>query len=301
VIIPRTQSKSVKKYVIRAKRRIGSGNRDTVAAKKIISGYYKAVYKEFRRQGKALLKFFEKKKVLERLDAYARSQNPQNYEKKKLSKKEREMIDRFIQGWERDVKPEQIEEVMMYWNEKAGNLGGNQALNTLGVNMAFHLKNADLLRELANRGARITGSISQNTLNRFREILYQSYMEQGLSPYEVKKRINGLFDDTYKGRAMTIARTETGVAQSIVAHKTYSKNGVNAKQWMALVDERTRPSHEYADGQIVGINEPFDVMGIAMMYPMDGNAPASEVISCRCSEVPIVSREIQESEAWTGE
>lgn len=56
------------------------------------------------------------------------------------------------------------------------------------------------------------------------------------------------------------------------------------KEWRhtgrAVMD---RPGHMMANGQkVTGLDTPFIVNGIAMQYPHDPNAPASEVVSCRC-------------------
>lgn len=44
-----------------------------------------------------------------------------------------------------------------------------------------------------------------------------------------------------------------------------------------------RPGHLRANGQkVIGLDTPFIVNGISMAYPHDPNAPASEVVNCRC-------------------
>lgn len=51
----------------------------------------------------------------------------------------------------------------------------------------------------------------------------------------------------------------------------------------STIDSRTRPSHVLADGQRVGLTEPFIVGGAPLMFPGDPSGPAGEVISCRCT------------------
>ena len=192
------------------------------------------------------------------------------------------VINQFFDGWADNVSPERMEGVMEDYLPKAANLGGNRALADLGIKIAFNLKNPGIMKEIQNRGVKITGGISQTTLNNFRDTFYRGYMKKGMSPYDLKKQIKGMFEETYKNRAMTIARTETGVAQMTVQQETYVRNGIQKKRWLSLVDDRTRPSHIVADGQTRKIDEPFDVGGAAMMHPLDGYAPAREVINCRC-------------------
>jgi uncharacterized protein with gpF-like domain len=62
------------------------------------------------------------------------------------------------------------------------------------------------------------------------------------------------------------------------------------KQWVAVLDNKTRPAHADADGQIIVVGEPFIVGGEKLMYPRDTSLGASmaNVANCRCSAVPVV-------------
>ena len=53
------------------------------------------------------------------------------------------------------------------------------------------------------------------------------------------------------------------------------------KQWDATMDDKTRPWHREADGQIVEWNESFTVMGEKLKAPSIGGS-AKNVINCRC-------------------
>lgn len=54
------------------------------------------------------------------------------------------------------------------------------------------------------------------------------------------------------------------------------------KTWIAILDNKTRPTHAAADFQQVAINENFIVGGLQAKYPRDENLPAEESIGCRC-------------------
>lgn len=65
------------------------------------------------------------------------------------------------------------------------------------------------------------------------------------------------------------------------------------KQWSAVEDSRTRPDHAHADGQIVAMDDEFDIGGEGLRYPHDNRGSAESVVNCRCtllykdaSEVP---------------
>jgi uncharacterized protein with gpF-like domain len=55
------------------------------------------------------------------------------------------------------------------------------------------------------------------------------------------------------------------------------------KKWLASHDERVRPTHREADGQVVPFVAPFIVGGWPLLYPGDKNGPPEEVINCRCA------------------
>lgn len=55
-----------------------------------------------------------------------------------------------------------------------------------------------------------------------------------------------------------------------------------AKQWVTREDERVRPTHRDADGQLRFLDRPFTVGGASLMAPGDPAAPPSETVRCRC-------------------
>lgn len=56
------------------------------------------------------------------------------------------------------------------------------------------------------------------------------------------------------------------------------------KQWNAILDNRTRPAHAEADGQVVAVDEDFIVDGEPLMYPGDDSrASIGNTINCRCT------------------
>lgn len=98
-------------------------------------------------------------------------------------------------------------------------------------------------------------------------------------------------DDFNRSRSLMIARTETTRA----ANKGAMLGNADAdyetvKQWIAVEDASTRPTHRDADGQIVGNDEMFTVGSSECMYPGDASLPAAESINCRCTAayVPVI-------------
>jgi len=58
------------------------------------------------------------------------------------------------------------------------------------------------------------------------------------------------------------------------------------REWVSSSDDRTRDTpdadHVAADGQVVGMREPFIVSGEELMFPGDPSGSASNTVMCRC-------------------
>lgn len=85
-------------------------------------------------------------------------------------------------------------------------------------------------------------------------------------------------------RARTIIRTETvrsvNVTQMAAAdNELYEME----KEWIAIEDDRTRPSHSHAgvDGEQKPLYEKYSN---DLLFPGDPNGDAAEVINCRCTQ-----------------
>jgi uncharacterized protein with gpF-like domain len=90
-------------------------------------------------------------------------------------------------------------------------------------------------------------------------------------------------------RGALIARTETHGAANYGADGAARATGLKLrKEWIAAEDERTRPDHNEANGQIVDMDQAFDVGGEALMYPGDPAGSAGNIINCRCGVSHVV-------------
>ena len=254
----------------------------SMAELRIEGGCAKDVYKEFKRQGKATIKWAKSTGLFNKLYKYYVAEYPNRYEK--ATKKDMNQINKMTLNWGKAVKPEKMQEVLYKWYLVSGTHAGQLALEDMKVpKPLFNLRNPEMLAGFAERGAKITGNITATTLKNFRNRLAKTYAETGMSPYAVEKEIRGMFAETYKNRSMTIARTETRIAQSTVKHQTYERNGIQKKKWSATKDDKVRDTHSSANGQVRDTNKAFNVGGFAMMFDHDPIAPAKEVVNCRCT------------------
>jgi len=127
--------------------------------------------------------------------------------------------------------------------------------------------------------------ISSTTQSQIGAIINRS-IENGDSERETAKAVSSVAAIRGSNRAGTIARTETHSAANVSADATAKAAGVRMRrQWVSAENERTRKEHREADGQVVGMDEPFTVGGYSLQYPSDyrANAPARLTINCRCA------------------
>jgi len=148
--------------------------------------------------------------------------------------------------------------------------------------------------------------INETTSNAIQGILGQAQSE-GWSIYQMEQRLGQVFQQWMTGdlsgqdfawleermppwRRELIARTETTRLQAAGSRALYAEWGLERKEWLSTPDERTRPTHVAANGQVRGIDEPFEVGGFEMMQPGDMTlgAPIREAGNCRCTVLPVV-------------
>lgn len=90
-----------------------------------------------------------------------------------------------------------------------------------------------------------------------------------------------------KNQSLTHARTAMTGAQNAGRIESYhraEKMGIKLeKEWVAILDGRTRHAHAALDGQHVPVDEPFKSILGNIMYPGDPSAHPSNVYNCRCT------------------
>ena len=110
---------------------------------------------------------------------------------------------------------------------------------------------------------------------------------QGKSIPRIAKDLQTRIPDMNKASAIRTARTAVTGAQNAGRMDSYAaaeKMGIKLKrEWLAVIDKRTRHAHAMLDGQKAEIGKPFKVDGEEIMFPGDTSAPGYLVYNCRCS------------------
>ena len=134
--------------------------------------------------------------------------------------------------------------------------------------------------------------ITETSLEIVRKVIADGFIE-GLNEVEIGKNINEALgaDAVADYRSRTIARTETHNAATFAMQETARESKLPLKkQWVSVHDDRVRGinpndqfDHVSADGQIRGLDEPFDVSGERLDRPGDPAGSLGNILNCRCT------------------
>ncbi|OFW78889.1 MAG: hypothetical protein A2201_07760, partial [Alicyclobacillus sp. RIFOXYA1_FULL_53_8] len=146
---------------------------------------------------------------------------------------------------------------------------GEQLATAFG--MQFDVQNLFARDWFNNYTLKFATDIGETTKTDISKVLNQAQQE-GWSVPTMQKNLTTLFDQYMHGnltpddfewfeermpayRTEMIARTETLRASNAGSNQIYKDWGSEKKEWLSTRDNRTRPDHAEADGQVVGINE----------------------------------------------
>ena len=167
----------------------------------------------------------------------------------------------------------------------------------LKVSPSFELYNRAFDKWIKANGLKKAKEINTTTYEKLMKEL-EAELAEGIEAGEsmddlaarIMTAVEGVYENMTEARAMMIARTESANSVNFGQFTVYEEEGVEKKEWLATPDSDTRDAHAAANGQIVGINEKFNVDGEELDYPGDPSGEAGNVINCRCTILPVIER-----------
>lgn len=112
---------------------------------------------------------------------------------------------------------------------------------------------------------------------------------QGKSVGKIAADLQARVREMNRASAVRAARTAVTEAENAgrqdAAGELEKRGVIMGKEWIAIIDGRTRHDHAKADGQVVKNDEPFVVGGEKLMFPGDKSMGASgwNIYNCRCT------------------
>ena len=165
----------------------------------------------------------------------------------------------------------------------------------LGVLLAISLPNSAPKSEVKKEVAQEQSPLNELAVDNVKDIsdlrrrVSQSFVSGIMAGENANKLIKRLqkVAELKLNDITRIARTQTTRVENLAridVYKEVASQGYEiVKEWVAVVDSRTRDAHKKADGQRVPIDEPFIVNGEKLMYPGDPNGSPENIINCRCT------------------
>lgn len=156
---------------------------------------------------------------------------------------------------------------------------GNGALDLLGISKPLTM--TERMKKVMAQKAKFYAKTTTNTTFERLENTLSAGMEANETIPQLTERVQGVFTEYKTYRAELIARTESTTANNEGLIEAYRQSGVaTGKEWIAVMDDRTREEHAMLNGEIVGLNENFSN---GLSYPQEPN--------CRCLIGPAMDEE----------
>lgn len=154
---------------------------------------------------------------------------------------------------------------------------------TGSVALSFAVDSPEVLRAIERRTTRLAELIGDTTANQVTAAI-RAAEKASMTVAETKRLVQASVygEQMSDTRALRIAKTEAAGALSQGSWDQAKSRGdlYRSKEWLAFEDDRTRMTHLFCMAQgSIPIDDEFSN---GLLYPLDPNGDAGEVINCRC-------------------
>lgn len=166
---------------------------------------------------------------------------------------------------------------------------GRAAVNEVNVRLSFNIDNPEV-QVMINRFENRMGNVNKTTYAEIKKILKGGY-DEGVGIDEMERRIRDKYKQFDKVRSTRIAKTEMNGLVNGGAVEGHKQAGVTHKEWMSAFLDTSRQWHMDADGDVVRIDEEFQIGSSRMQYPGDPNGSVEDVVNCHCTYTAVIREE----------
>lgn len=169
-----------------------------------------------------------------------------------------------------DLEEAELAKVLTRFYALNGETAFAEVADQLGIDLSFDLANPNVKRLMNDLARRVTGISETTRLDVSRTVT--EALEEGVTLAQLEARLTGLFEETYKSRAMTVSRTESQTAFNRASTLGYEESGL-----VAFVEMLDNPLHGDYDGDGDGLtcaqrNEMIVPLGQAQIH-IEGTHP----------------------------
>lgn len=139
-----------------------------------------------------------------------------------------------------------LDEVLRHWFELVGQTAFAEASTVVGAEIAWDLSNPYLITLFDQLGYRIT--LINDTTRQYVEDTVREALIEGTTIEELAERLSTILEPTYRGRAATVARTESMHGYSLASVEAYRESGGVSDVMIADNEAHTEHYKGAADG-----------------------------------------------------
>ena len=174
--------------------------------------------------------------------------------------------------------------------ESALQTAGEHLYGEIGRDEAWRMpapRALEFFKSRENKLANVADGIHEDVMGTLDEGL-----RDGDTMAQLAGRVRAQFNEFTSGRALTIARTETGAAFGVARDQAMRDAGIPFKRWLTSGNSKVRLAHKQMNGAIVPAGEKFVVADPKggevdeVDHPGDPDGLPWNVINCACVCVP---------------
>lgn len=158
---------------------------------------------------------------------------------------------------------------------------GQEVIAQVGAAIRFDVSNPRVQELLADRKLQMK-TVVDTAQERCRNVLAEG-LASGETLPELRDRVLEWSSTGQKSHAMNVARTETNMATNGAVREGFRQAEVPAKEWLSVVDDRSRDDHAALDGKVVAIDDTFTLDSGEYEGPGDPAMGPDDACSCRCT------------------